>query len=656
MNKFYLSIFISLFSVFANAESLFGKIDSLWVRQHYTKRDVMIPMRDGIRLCTVIYEPKNKNVKHPILMNRTCYGSGPYGEEWMRLDNPTWELYAQDEYILVFQDVRGKNLSEGFFEDIRPIIPDKINNNNTDEASDTYDTVEWLIKNTNSNERVGVFGISYPGFYSTAAAIAGHPAIKAVSPQAPVTDWFRGDDTHHNGALFILDMFSFSYWFQFFNTGALWKGEYHKLPKTNPADIIHNDVYGDYLKMGAVKNFTKLLGDSCKFWRDMVAHPDIDDWWEKRNIAYHCKNIKPAVMVVGGLFDAEDCYGAFTTYNAIKAQSPQTELYLVEGPWSHGMWSRGANGVLGDIWFGEEADMYFYLQNFEYPFFSYYLNQKGEKPKTGAMVWQTGENKWVHYPQGWSSENKKTPFYLQYGGGLGIPVFNENPTTYISDPSHPVPFIGFPVTNRPTSYMTADQRFAETRTDVATFSTPVLSTPIAVKGAVEAELQVQISSTDADFVVKLIDVFPDDFEYPDVISHRYGRRRNNAVMAGYQMLVRGEVMRGKYRNCMKLDSAAFYNTSEDFMKNYCFKPAKPEPFIPGQTTTVKVKLPDVAHTFLPGHRMMIQIQSSWFPLVDRNPQTFCNIYECDEQDFQKAVINILHSEEHPSIIWLPVSD
>ncbi len=630
-------------------------VDSLWVRQHYNKREVMIPMRDGVRLFTVIYEPKNHEVCHPILMNRTCYGVGPYGDEWIRLERPTWALYAQDEYILVFQDVRGKNFSEGVFEDLRPFITDKKTVNDIDEASDTYDTVEWLINNTCSNNRVGVFGISYPGFYATAAALAKHPAIKAVSPQAPVTDWYRGDDTHHNGALFILDMFDFSYWFQFINNAHLWKGEYHLLPTDNPTEIVKTDAYSDYLKMGPVRNFTALLGDSCKFWSDMVKHPDIDQWWEERNIAYHCKEIKPAVMVVGGLFDAEDCYGAFTTYNAIKRQSPDTELLLVEGPWSHGTWSRGADGSLGDIWFGKEADMFYYLENIEFPFFSYYLNNKGEKPMTGALVWQTGENKWIEYEKGWESDCSKTPFYLQHGGGLGNLMPSDSTTDYVSDPMHPVPFIGFPVRNRPTSYMTADQRFAQNRTDVATFTTPTLDKPIAVDGAVEAELFVQISSTDADFIVKLIDVFPDDFEYSDEINYSDRWTRNHAIMAGYQMLVRMEVMRGKYRECMELDSIAFNATSHDALRQYEFNPSKPMPFVPQQTTKVRIKLPDVAHTFMPGHKMMVQIQSSCFPLIDRNPQKFCNIYECEENDFQKATVRILHSKDNPSRIWLPIN-
>lgn len=652
---FVLSFFLPAIAV---AQVNYELIDTAWIHQHYSKREVMIPMRDGVRLFTAIYEPVDKSTPHPVLIYRTCYGCAPYGEDkWENLSRPTWSRYANDQFIIVFQDVRGKNMSEGNFEDIRPFIVDKLNNMLTDEASDTYDTVEWLVKNTNSNERVGVFGISYPGFYAMMAGLSGHPAVKAVSPQAPVTDWFRGDDTHHNGALFLLDMFSFEFWFEHINKPSFWNTYQTEKGQINPTDIVRTDVYNDYLKMGTVSNMTRLLGDSCKFWNDMIQHPDLDQWWEERNVAYHCQNIKPAVMVVGGLFDAEDCFGAFTTYNAIRKQSPQTELYLVEGPWAHGEWSRGAMGYLGDIWFGNEANMFYYIDNIEFPFFSYYLNQKGEKPKPGAMVFQTGENKWKHYPEGWASETTRTPFYLQQDGGLGLPEFSDKTTSYISDPNRPVPFMGRPVTNRPTTYMTDDQRFAAARPDVAVFSTDVLADTLVLDGAAEVELNVAINTTDCDFIVKIIDVFPDDFSYlPEVykfISERE-RQRFNPLMAGYQMLVRWEVMRGKYRNCMQLDSVAFSTTESADMKNYKFHPDAPQPFTPDMPTRVKFRLPDIAHSFLPGHRLMVQVQSSAFPLIDRNPQTFCNIYECVEEDFQPCTVRILHSEDYPSRIWLPV--
>ena len=615
----------------------------------YDKREVMIPMRDGVRLFTSIYEPKDKSVAHPILMNRTPYGSGPYGEKLMDLSRPAWKPYSDAGYIIVFQDVRGKNASEGTFEDLRPFIVDKQGPSAIDEASDTYDTVEWLTHHTHNNGCVGVFGISYPGFYSTMAGLCGHPAVKAVSPQAPVTDWFRGDDTHHNGALFPLDMFSFEYWFEHVNRPAFWNGDYDMSRHIDPTDIIHHDAYTDYLDRGSIRNFTRLLGDSCRFWTDMVAHPDLDAWWEERNVAYHCQEMAPAVLVVGGLFDAEDCFGAFTTYRAIQRQSPQTELYFVEGPWSHGEWSRGASGHLGDIWFGNDANYDYYLKNIEVPFFRYYLEGKGEKPDYGAMVFHTGENRWHKYRQ-WEPSHSPTPFYLNSDGTLGDVRYSEEPTSYTSDPSRPVPFMERPLRSRPAEYMTSDQRFASTRPDVAVFSTGMLTDSLCLAGPVEADLSVAISSTDADFIVKLIDVFPADFAYPDSVKAKTGRH----LMSGYQMLVRGEVLRGKYRNCLELDSVAFHTQKQSAMKGYRFHPSAPEPFVPGEVTQVRFRLPDVAHTFLPGHRLMIQVQSTWFPLVDRNPQTFCNIYECSDNDFRPCKVEIHNSEKHPSRIWLPV--
>jgi len=625
MKRILLLLFLTLCSMVVFAQQA-DTITAEWIQQHYIKREVKIEMRDGVHLFTAIYEPKDKSVKHPVIMNRTCYGIGPYGEDkFMGLHRPAWAEYARNGYIFVFQDVRGKNMSEGVFEDIRPFIEGKSLKKakaqrkagmhvDIDEASDTYDTAEWIVRNTNNNGNIGVFGISYPGFYSTMAGLSGHPAIKAVSPQAPVTDWFRGDDVHHNGALFIWDMHSFIYWFEYLNVASNRVGEWGTIKNESPAEAIkHTDAYNDYLGMGAVKNFTALFGDSVHFWNDMVEHPDLDDWWEARNVTYHCKNIKPAVMIVGGLFDAEDCYGAFATYNAIKSNSPKTDLYLVEGPWAHGMWGRGANEFFGNVYFGEQNTSDYYLKNIEYPFFAYYLEGKGDKPKA-VRVLDSGSCTWREYDSSWPINTNKKAFVLEGGA------------TYVSDPAHPVPCVSSPEKNRPAEYMVSDQRFASTRPDVAVFTYPVLTDTMQLSGEVEAELEVSITTTDADFIVKIIDVFPDDFAYPDSLYHSSMSPYYN--MSGYQMLVRGEVMRGKYRNSF----------------------SSPEPFIPNQRTKVKFRMPDVAHTFLPGHRLMIQVQSSWFPLVDRNPQKFCNIYKCDDSDFQKSTITIYPESK----VWLPV--
>ena len=616
-----------------------------WVRNHYDKREVKIMMRDGVKLHTVIYEPKDRSVKHPILMERTCYSSAPYGEEYFWLERFTFNEFVRHNYIIVFQDVRGKNMSEGEFEDIRPFVEGKkrpkYNKKGEvvmprqvpiDEASDAYDTAEWLIHNTWSNGSIGVHGISYPGFYATMAALSGHPAIKAVSPQAPVTDWFRGDDAHHNGAMCLLDMFSFEYWFEYQNVGAYANARYgfEPMPELapDPSDIVRNDVYTDYLKMGAIKNFTALLGDSVKAWNNVIAHPNLDQWWEDRNVLYHVKNAKAAIMVVGGLFDAEDCYGAFATYKQLKKEATNAEVFLVEGPWFHGGWSRGARPFFGHVYFGDEQSSSYYIRNIEYPFFAYYLEGKGEKP-AATRVYDSGSLQWRTYDEGWCevTPKEKKPYFLTENGLMAHQVRSiQEPVRYVSDPARPVPYAMEPGGSRTTTYMLDDQRFASTRTDVAVFDGGVLTDTVQLLGDIEVELEVSINTTDADFIVKLIDVFPEDFAYPASV---YGeRRRDNYPMSGYQMLVRGDVMRGKYRNSF----------------------SAPEPFTPNEKAKVKFRLTDVAHTFLPGHRMMVQVQSTWFPLIDRNPQKFCNIYECDNSDFQKAEITIYPDSK----IWLPV--
>lgn len=611
-------------------------IDQAWIERNYTKREVMIPMRDGVRLFTAIYEPRDNSCRHPILMNRQCYGCAPYGKDVFNRFSPIgYYEYIRNGYIIVYQDVRGKNKSEGTFEDLRPYIPNKKNKQQTDEASDTYDTAEWLIHNTHSNRRIGVHGISYPGFYSTMAALSLHPAIKAVTPQAPVTDWFRGDDDHHNGALCLMDMFSFEYWFEYINTPQFWSGNYQG--GDNPTDIVNHDVYTDYMRIGALKNFSRLLGDSVVMWNTTFSHPDYDNYWYTHTVTNFVQYLSssrkanPAVMVIGGLYDAEDCYGAFDTYKSIKAKSPKTDVYLVEGPWSHGAWRYAGAEQLGNIDYGEKASAENYMMNIEYPFFAYYLEDKGEKPEYGARIFDSGTLDWYCIHEGWDPSadqfeangskilRKRTAFYLQPDGVLSAnatycpkqPTTGAEYTQYVSDPSRPVPYIGdAPHDSRKSEYMNADQRFASWRPDVAVFQTDVLTRPVSIVGTPEVDFTVSISTTDADFIVKVIDVAPD----------------------GSQNLIRWEVMRGKYRNSF----------------------SHPEPFTPGEPTPLRFALNDMSHTFLAGHRIMIQVQSTLFPLIDRNPQTFCNIYQCDDTDFRPSTIRLYHTVAHESKLWLPV--
>jgi len=603
--------------------------DSLWVRENYTKKEIYIPMRDGVKLFTAVYTPKDMSEKHPILMNRTPYSCAPYGADFSgRLTGSHWKYYCRENYIIVIQDVRGRWMSEGEFVDVRPFIKDKKANNDIDEASDTYDAIDWIIKNLpNNNGNVGVFGISYPGFYSTMAAASGHPALKAVSPQAPVTEWFLGDDFHHNGAFFQMDGFSFYSGF----------GKPRPKPTTiGPSgyDFKIRDNYEFYLQAGTLKNLAKMMGDSIKFWKELYAHPNYDEWWKARNARNAMYNIKPAMLTVGGLFDAEDCYGAWNLYKAIEKQNPGIHNKLVMGPWSHGQWSSRDGTRMGNIQFGSNTALW-YQNNIEIPFFNYYLKGKGTDPNLSeATIFFSGENQWHNFNQ-WPPANiSNQPIYFQPNGNLSWnkPTASKSSSEYISDPAHPVPYTEDVHFQRTAAYMNDDQRFASRRTDVLTFQTDVLNEDLTLAGPVVADLAVSITGTDADFVVKIIDVFPDDFSYPNSAGQQGRAGGGSYPMGGYQMLVRGEIMRGKFRNSFET----------------------PAPFTPNKIEKVKFDLPDVAHTFKKGHRLMIQIQSSWFPLADRNPQKFVNIYEADITDFQKATIRIHHDATNSSNIILPV--
>ncbi len=611
-----------------------------WIKENYIKKEYKIAMRDGIKLFTTVYIPKNAKEKSPILMTRSPYSCAPYGENEYspRLWGTYWREYLKEDYIIVVQDVRGRWMSEGEFVDVRPHIENKKSKKDIDESTDTYDTIDWLVKNIpNNNGNVGVFGISYPGFYSTMAALSNHPALKAVSPQAPVTEWFLGDDFHHNGAFMIMDAFHFYSGFG--------------LPRPKPTTVGRKgfqypilDNYKFYLETGPIKNFTKLMGDSIKFWNDLIAHPNYDDWWKARDARRVCKNVKPAMLIVGGLFDAEDCYGAWNLYKAIEQQSKTTNNKLVMGPWIHGGWSRTNGSNLGNIRFGSKtAD--FYQQTIEIPFFNYYLKNKGSAEQIAeASVFVTGINEWRKFGSWPPNGVDNKPIYLHDKNKLSFsaPETSNSYSQYTSDPAKPVPYTDQPHQYRTNEYMTDDQRFAAQRPDVLVFETEVLKENMTLAGVLTANLKVAISSTDADFVVKVIDVFPANFKYDssyccdaaELTQHwrQQGGKGGNYLMDNYQMLVRGEIMRGKFRNSFE----------------------KPEAFKPGEVTTVKFDLPDIAHTFQAGHKLMIQIQSSWFPIADRNPQTFCDIYHCDEKDFVKSDIKVYHDKQNASSITLPI--
>ncbi|MDF2432239.1 MAG: uncharacterized protein JWP44_1870 [Mucilaginibacter sp.] len=606
-------LILFFFPIIASAQNA----DSTWFVNNYIKKEVTIPMRDGVKLFTSIYIPKDQSEKHPILLTRTPYSVSPYGTTYKAYWRSYMMRYCREGYILVNQDIRGKYMSEGVFEVVRPFNPNKKTNKDIDEASDSYDTIDWLVKNIdNNNGNVGGIGISFPGFYATMIALSGHPALKAVSPQAPVTDRFFGDDDHHNGVLMLMDAFDFhvAYGFSAPSRTPSAKG-------AKGVGINYKDNYDYYLNMGALPNFTKLSGDTMKFWSDMMNHPNLDAWWKARDARSGLKEVKPVMLITGGLFDAEDGYGAWNTYKALVKQSPATNSKLIIGPWYHGQWASNDGTHLGNVLFDSNTSLYY--QDMEVPFFNYYLKGKGTDTLSKATVFFSGENKWRKFSQWPVADIKLTPIYLQPNGKLSFKAPNSTKPTfdsYVSDPARPVPYSEKVHSRRTREYMDDDQRFAARRTDVLVYNTDILTNDITLAGPVVADLMVSLTNTDADFVVKVIDVFPENTPPNPTTGY---------PMGGYQMLVRAEIMRGKFRNSF----------------------AKPEPFVAGKPTQVNYTLPDVAHTFKKGHKIMIQVQSSWFPLTDRNPQQFVDINHAKNTDFVKETIKVYHNS---SKIILPV--
>lgn len=630
MIKLFFFIIFNGWCIFMFAQNA----DSIWIVNNYTKMERKIPMRDGVKLFTSIYVPKTNLEDHPILITRTPYSCAPYGENrWKSYWNSYLKAYMREGYIMVTQDVRGRWMSEGDFVNVRPFNPDKKTDKDIDEASDTYDAIEWLINNIpHNNGKVGVFGISYPGFYSTMAAASNHPALVAVSPQAPVTNWFIGDDFHHNGAFFIMDAFNF---YSAMGSGF---GLPHPHPTTVPPhtiDVPVHDSYKFYLETGPLPVFSKLVGDSVSFWKDLYAHPNYDAWWKARDARNATKNLKPAMLWVGGLFDAEDNWGAWNSYKAAEGNNPGKKFNkLVMGPWYHVQWANRDGTHLGNINFGSNTSLY-YQQNIEIPYFNYYLKGIGDVSEMAeATIFITGENEWRKFDQWPPSGKEDKVLYFQDGEKLewNPPESTTGFSEYISDPAKPVPYTDGIHFVRTREYMIGDQRFAGCRPDVLAFKTAILKEDLTVTGEVTADLLTSVSSTDADFVVKLIDVFPDNLSYNDVNIYTDNETEAIYPMGGYEMLVHAEIFRGRYRK-------SFEN---------------PVPFIPGKIEHVKFNVADVAHTFKKGHRIMVQIQSSWFPLADRNPQKFVNIYEAVEKDFQKSAIRIYHEKGYASSILLPV--
>jgi putative CocE/NonD family hydrolase len=604
-----------------------GPNEEEFIKTHYAKYEYRIPMRDGVKLFVSVYTPQAGAFKdagpYPFLMTRTPYSCGPYGEDKMPVRlGPSQEL-LESGYIFVCGDARGRYESEGVFQEMNPHIDDKKSNKDVDESTDMYDTVEFLLKHVdNNNGKVGITGISYPGFYTSASIIDSHPAIKAASPQAPMTDLFFNDDGYHGGAFMLAANYGFYTAFK--------PQKNPTLPEKTrtPFDFGTPDTYKYYLQAGPTENLDKVFDGSNFLFHDQVTHTTYDDYWKKRDLSRHMKNIHTAVMTVGGWFDAEDLSGPFKTFHAIDEFNPGAVNTLVVGPWTHGGWSIWDGDKLGDVNFGSKTGAFFRAQ-IQYPFFEYYLKGRNGAPLPKAYVFETGSNVWKRY-DAWppKSATAKT-LYFRAGGRLSFdaPTEKAGVDEYVSDPAHPVPFVNYTTDTVPQRYMDDDQRFASRRPDVLTYETEPLTEDVTIAGPVRPKLKVASSGTDSDFVVKLIDVYPDDFPNPP--SDAVGKRILGAapiLMGGYEQLVRGEPMRAKFRDNWE----------------------KPTALTPGKMVEVKAEMPDINHTFRSGHRIMVQVQSSWFPLVDRNPQTFVDIPFAKPEQFVKATESVYRSADAAS--------
>ena len=600
-----------------------------FVKAHYTKYEYRIPMRDGKRLFTAVYVPKASAFPadpgpYPFMMDRTPYSVGPYGEDQYPAHLGPSDEFEKGGYIFVYQDVRGRWQSEGDFVEMTPHIDEKKSAKDVDDSSDTHDTIDFLLKTVaNNNGKVGIWGISYPGFYTSSSIIDSHPALVAASPQAPMTDLFKGDDSYHGGAFMLSANFGF---YVFFHPQT----EPQKPHQTVGFDFGTPDTYRFYLDAGSLSDMaTNYLKGANSNWLyvDQMKHTSYDDYWKARDLSQHMKNVKCAVLVVGGWYDAEDLSGPYKTFHAINKFNPETPTTLVEGPWVHGGWARSDGSHLGDIQFNANTAAYF-RSNVQFPFFEHYLKGKGEaQPK--AVVFETGTNVW-HNLDAWppKAAAAKT-LYFHANGKLSFdaPAEAASSDSYVSDPAHPVPFVGYTTDGVPQRYMVDDQRFASYRPDVLVYESDVLTQDVTIAGPISPKLKIASSATDSDFDVKLIDVYPED--YPDPDDARLGKRVTDAPpihMGGYQELLRGEPMRAKFRNSWE----------------------KPEALVPGKMTEVDFTMPDLYHTFRAGHRIMVQVQSSWFPLTDRNPQTFTDIPFAKPDQFVKATEQVFHQKDAAS--------
>jgi putative CocE/NonD family hydrolase len=594
-----------------------GTARGTFIRSSYAKYEYRIPMRDGVRLFTAVYAPNDTSQTHPVLMLRTPYGVGPYGADRYKDALGPTRQYEEDGFIFVFQDVRGRYMSEGEFINMRPHIREK-DPTQVDESSDTYDTIAWLLEHIeNHNGKVGQWGVSYPGFYCSAGMIDTHPALVAVSPQAPIADWFW-DDMHHHGAFVLSLSYQFFYAFGKKRTG----------PTTEPNerfDFHTPDGYQFFLDLGPLKNVNEEhFKGEIAFWNKITEHPNYDEFWRARNLLPHLKNIHAAVLTVGGWFDTEDLYGPLKTYRSIEEHNPDIFNVLVMGPWPHGGWHSRSGERLGDMEFGFKTAKYF-QDTIELPFFRKYLKDGKDPGLPEALMFETGSNRWRRF-NAWPPQDLVLKrLYLRADGGLSFEKpGSEEPQfdAYTSDPAKPVPYTTEIALGWSVNYMTEDQRLFGRRPDVLVYQGDILEEDLIVAGPIQADLWVSTTGSASDFVVKVIDVFPG--EIPG-----YDKKSGQPNRGGQQTLVRAEVIRGRFRNSYE----------------------KPQPFVPNEPAAVSFELLDVLHNFKRGHRLMVQIQSSWFPLIDRNPQKYVpNIFEAAEEDFIAVTNRIYRSAQYPTHI------
>jgi len=613
-----LSLFFIAIISSCNTSKEDTKKPNTYVKDNYDKQEVTIEMRDGTKLHTEIYSPKDKSKTYPILLKRTPYSCAPYGEDKYKTNIAPNPQLMKEGNIVVYQDVRGRWMSEGVYDNMRAYIPNKTGTQ-TDETSDTYDTIDWLVKNVeNNNGNVGTWGVSYPGHYATVSAIDAHPALKAASPQASIADFYF-DDFHHNGA-FLLSYFRAVSLFGTYKdspTDTAW----YSLPTMDS-----QDQYQFFLDAGPLKNLNKYFRKEAVdklspsnndkiddfFWKEIVDHPNYDSVWKSKGIIQHLNRVPSTVatMVVGGEFDAEDLYGPLETYKGIEKHQPDNYNTLVFGPWDHGGWTRSSvKNIVGNYYFGDSISLK-YQKEIESKFFNHFLKGSGDKNSglPEAYVYDSGKREWNSFDVWPPKKAVKENWYLSENQKLTSKKGSTKGIKFISDIKRPVPYSeDIKTVFTPRKYMTDDQRFAARRPDVLVFETEVLTEDFTLGGDILAKLKVATTGTAADWIVKVIDVHPKD------TKNNNKNMQSHLKMSNYHLMVRSEVMRGRFRNSFE----------------------KPEPFVPNKKTNVDLKLQDVHHTFKKGHKLQIQVQSTWFPLIDLNPQTYVdNIFKADEKDFK----------------------